>query len=268
MEIPADWAAAVDELVRRPRRRVMVLGRPGSGKSTLCRLLVSRVRGSLLLDTDVGQKLAGPPGVVSLHGGAGEEILPPHAMAFVGAADPMGHYLPLVMGALKLAQKAQPNPLVINTSGFVDGAGRGLKAWKIEALEPDLLIALERQDEMRAILADYPSLPCLRLKVAGVARNRSTAQRRAARRDAFAAYFAGARLFSLPAGRLVRHRVPRGEPLGGLLCALCDGWGGMLGLGVLKAAPEGPLGPLDLLTPCDPDGAEMLVGGSLRLEEG
>src|SRR5690606_35645179 len=69
LDIPDEWKAAADLILRRQPITAMVLGPVDAGKSSLCRaLLASAAREQLkarLIDSDVGQKLVGPPAAVT-----------------------------------------------------------------------------------------------------------------------------------------------------------------------------------------------------------
>jgi polynucleotide 5'-hydroxyl-kinase GRC3/NOL9 len=89
-DVPLDWAAAVRRVLDGNIRGVLVLGGVDADKSSFCRLLRRNAaeagRAVELLDADLGQKLAGPPGCVTL---VHRLATAPAALAFVGALDPL-----------------------------------------------------------------------------------------------------------------------------------------------------------------------------------
>ena len=179
--VPAEWAGAIAAILRGAARRVMVLGPPDAGKSSFCRaLLAADGRGVRLIDSDVGQKIVGPPAAVTVADGHAPDVLVD--LAFVGATDPVSGFARLIRGMGDLAARASPDPVVVNTSGYLAGPGRRLKREKIAAVGGDLLVAIGQGSALEAVLSDHPSLPAIRLPTPSGARRKSRAARRAARR--------------------------------------------------------------------------------------
>ncbi len=87
------------------------------------------------------------------------------------------------------------------------GPGRVLKSYKIEALRPDLIVALEREDELRPITEAFRRRRILRLEPSPAARRKSAEWRRGVRERAFARYFAGAAERHFDVGRLAFQRT-------------------------------------------------------------
>ncbi len=270
-EAPPDWAAAVDRIVAGRARRVLLLGPGDAGKSTLCRVLLRRAarsgRGVAVLDADPGQKLVGPPACATLGRGEAPAL---SALAFVGALDPLRGWRPLVAGTGRLAAEAEADLLVVNTSGLLAGAGRRLKAAKIAAARPDLLVALGKGADLEAVLADHEAIPALRLARSPLARRKGEGERRALRREAFRGYFAAAPVWTLDLRGLRLEGEPGGEPSPGprRLVALADGTGRDLALGIALGGVEGPPGGgVSLRAPRPESPVAVLRWGALRLDE-
>ena len=269
LDAPSDWAAAAGRIAAGGVRRVLLLGARDAGKSTLCRVLLRCAaqggREVALLDADPAQKLVGPAACSTL-GRGGVPAL--SALAFTGTLDPLRGWRRLVAGTSRLAAEAGPDPLlVVNTSGLLAGAGRRLKAAKIAAVRPDLLVALDGGPDLEAVLADHGSIPALRLARSPDARRKGEAERRALRLDAFHDYFAAAPVWSLSLGGLRLEGEPGGEALPGprRLVALADAAGRDLVLG-LVLGPEAPDGLL-LRAPRPDLPVAGLRWGRLRLDE-
>ena len=85
-----------------------------------------------------------------------ESLARPDAISFVGATSPQGQLLPLVVGVGRLRARAKAEGadlVVVDTSGLVSGVyGQLLKYHKIELLEPDVVIGLQRGEELDPIL--------------------------------------------------------------------------------------------------------------------
>jgi len=182
-DVPPDWVEAARRIAAPDIRCVLVLGPTDSGKSTLCRFLlrVASARDPALLDTDPAQKLVGPPACVTFgrRGADGEPAL--SALAFLSTLDPLRGWWRLVAGTERLAVEATAGLLLVNTSGLLRSAGRRLKAAKIAAVGPDLLLALGEDPGLEKVLADHPAIPALRLPRPPLVRRKGEGERRALR---------------------------------------------------------------------------------------
>jgi polynucleotide 5'-hydroxyl-kinase GRC3/NOL9 len=178
VDIPAAWQALpLDEL----HGVLMVIGAPDTGKSTFANYLAgqlyTRGRRTAFLDGDPGQSSLGPPTTLSL--ALPDEVatwFSPQAERrdtvlayssrladaglrrhFVGSVTPQGHMLQLLVGAARLVETARQHgaeALVYDTSGLVDPGqgGVALKSAKIDLLQPQAIIAIQRQGELDALL--------------------------------------------------------------------------------------------------------------------
>ena len=276
-----------DRLVDRAARdahTVLFVGGLDAGKSTLARAVaayaLSLGRSVAYLDGDLGQKTVGPPGTVGLKriGSADdltfERLATADALAFVGSTSPQGHLLPLVTGLARLHDRALTEGadlVVIDTSGLVSGIyGQLVKYHKVELLRPDLVVGLQRGEELAPVLGvieRFFSVDVVSLGVHPSVVSTSVEQRAEHRERAMARYFEG---------ELNRFRIrptvfmPALPPLfdlvqlDRLLVGLSDGGGAFTGVGYLEYLPEE--GALRLISPvADPPKALRL--GSVRLEE-
>ncbi len=179
----------------------MLLGTVDSGKSTLARYLLRECIAAghvvALVDADIGQSSLGLPGTISM----GTFYTPTEVaefryarLSFVGAVNP-AHVVPLVIGeTARLARLAREEAEVtlIDTSGLVDGEiGRTLKLGKIAAVAPDLVVTVERHDELRHIVARIGEIPAHRLTPAVAAKSRSQQARSRLRWMKLTDYLAG-----------------------------------------------------------------------------
>src|SRR6266545_6253801 len=161
-----DRYMAVVDRVASTARVATLIGGLDSGKSTLGRAIaragLDGGRSVAYLDADLGQKVVGPPTAVTLRQLRGPQDLEPpslarpDAMYFVGATSPQGQLLPLVVGADLLLNRAideGADLVVVDTSGLVSGVyGQILKYHKIELLQPDVVIGLQRGEELAPLL--------------------------------------------------------------------------------------------------------------------
>ncbi len=276
-----------DRLVDRAARdahTVLFVGGLDAGKSTLARAVaayaLSLGRSVAYLDGDLGQKTVGPPGTVGLKriGSTDdltfERLATADGLAFVGSTSPQGHLLPLVTGMARLHDRALTDGadlVVIDTSGLVSGIyGQLVKYHKVELLRPDLVVGLQRGEELAPVLGvieRFFSVDVVSLGVHPSVVSTSVEQRAEHRERAMARYFEG---------ELNRFRIrptvfmPALPPLfelvqlDRLLVGLSDGEGAYTGVGYLEYLPEE--GALRLISPvADPPKALRL--GSVRLEE-
>ena len=276
-----------DRLVDRAARdahTVLFIGGLDAGKSTLARATAAYAlrlgRTVAYLDADVAQKTVGPPATVGLKHVREpddltfERLAHADALGFVGSTSPQDHLLPMVGALSRLRDRANEEGsdlVVVDTSGMVSGIwGQLVKYYKVDLLEPDLVVGLQRGEELDPILGvierffgtDVVSLPVH----SGVVPT-SVEERMTQRQRAMARYFEG---------ELQRFRVkptvfmPTLPPLfdlaqlDRLLVGLSDGRGGFTGLGYLEYVPQDA--GLRLISPvAEPPKALRL--GSVRLED-
>lgn len=274
IDIPPGWRRPARTIFERQWRKILVLGAVDIGKSSFCRFLyrsLSRQGRSVdLIDSDIGQKDIGPPACITA-GRPGAEA--GYSIYFVGSVNPVGHFLPVVVGLSRLVERSQANHKVINTSGLILGLGRILKGYKIEALMPDVVVALQRGYELEPLLNAYRNHRIVRLRPSARAVSRTQEARRDARERVFGEYFAGSQTMALDMDDLLFQRsllfngtrtdipgIPyseksaegiigvadvKGDSRTGfrtvspdfaenLLCGVGDGGGTILGLGIVR----------------------------------
>jgi polynucleotide 5'-hydroxyl-kinase GRC3/NOL9 len=276
-----------DRLVDRAARHAtlaMFLGGLDSGKSTLARATAAYAlrlgRSVAYLDADVAQKTVGPPATVGMKlvkepdDLTFERMADADALGFVGSTSPEDHLLPLVGALQRLRERARAEGaelIVVDTGGEVSGVrGQLVKYYKVDMLEPDLVVGLQRGEELEPILGFVERFFGIETMSAPVHPSvvlSSVEERIEQRRRAMAHYFER---------ELLRFRVrptvfmPSLPPLfdlvqlDRLLVGLSDGAGGFTGLGLLEHVPAD--GGLRLITPvAEPPKALRL--GSVRLED-
>lgn len=230
LHIPQEWREAAEEASSHGGP-VVVIGAPGSGKSTFCLYLAGSVcrqrRRVAWIDADPGQPFIGPPAVLSLalYSEATDllKAKPPLSMTFVGNTTPVGHLLESVTGLQKLFNRSQslgPDLILANTSGLVNGgAARELMFHQIDMLGPRYVIALQRKNEVEHLLAPHAhraGLLILRLPVSPDAADPSREARLAVRERRFKDYFRGAGFQDIALGDVGVHGpgLGTGERLG------------------------------------------------------
>jgi len=275
-----------DRLVDRAARHgktVLFLGGLDAGKSTLARATAAYAlhvgRTVAYLDADVSQKTVGPPATVgmkhihSVDDLTFDRLAQADRLGFVGSTSPSDHLLPLV-GALArlrdLAHAEGADLVVVDTGGVVGGIGGQLvKYYKVDALEPDLIIGLQRGEELDPVLGvieRFFGIDAVTLPIHAGVEPSSVEDRMIQRERQMSRYFSG---------ELHRFRVkptvfmPSLPPLfdmkdlDRLMVGLSDGAGGFTGVGFLEHVPAD--GGLRLISPvAEPPKALRL--GSVRLE--
>lgn len=212
---------------------VMLVGAPDTGKTTLVARIANYYLESgqkvAVVDADVGQSDIGPPGTV----GMGvltrpvEHIreAPLDAFYFVGSLSPAGQIMRSVIGTRLMVDEALrlgAQKVIVDTTGLVSPPiGTTLKEAKVEAVRPDLLVALERSYELKPLLELLKGLGynvIVRRASKDVIR-RNAEERHEYRRQMFSKYFRDThvlqvRLFSEPPYVLMKRccHVP-GQPL-------------------------------------------------------
>jgi polynucleotide 5'-hydroxyl-kinase GRC3/NOL9 len=261
----------------------MFVGGLDSGKSTLARATAAHAlrlgRSVAYLDADVSQKTVGPPCTVGLKHVRSpddltlERLAQADALGFVGSTSAQNHLLPLVGALGRLRDRAHAEGadlVVVDTGGMVSGIwGQLVKYYKVDTLEPDVVLGLQRGAELEPVLGVIQRFFGTEILTAGVHESvelSSVEGRMEQRERAMGRYFCG---------ELSRFRVkptvfmPSLPPLfdlaqlDRLLVGLSDGSGGFTGLGFLEHLPEEDA--LRLVSPvAEPPKALRL--GSVRLE--
>jgi polynucleotide 5'-hydroxyl-kinase GRC3/NOL9 len=222
------WDAAV--LRAREARVILVIGETDTGKTSFTTQLADTLLGQGLsvavVDADLGQSDIGPPTTVGLG-----RLRPPVerladaevvGLYFVGSTSPQGHLLPTVLGTRMMTSKALRlgfDRVIVDTSGLVQGEmGRLLKQHKIDLVDPDLVLCLQRNGECEHILRPYGAVgrpEILRLASSGATRRRSQEERRQHRERSLQTYFQAARPITLDLSQVVLRQPALyvGQPL-------------------------------------------------------
>lgn len=221
IDIPPSWRQSLDSIVDHGWRKIMVIAAADRGKSTYCQFLANGLQQSgarvAFVDGDIGQKDVGPPATISLAYPRRDQPLANTEAAglyFVGAVNPSAHFITMIIGTRRMLDQATGDFVVIDTTGLVQRKGRALKALQAESLLPDVIVTLEKDQELTAIVNAHRHLNILRLPASNLASGKSPSARRAARNRSFRDYFTGGREIMLELEPLVFQRTLlfTGEP--------------------------------------------------------
>jgi polynucleotide 5'-hydroxyl-kinase GRC3/NOL9 len=221
IHIPASWRGSAEAILDHGWNKVLVIGATDCGKSTYCNFLTAALKAAAatvaFVDADVGQKDVGPPATITLaHLPDGRSLVEaePTALYFVGSVNPIGHFLPMVIGTRRMTDEARTEFVVIDTVGLVEGPGRALNGYQIESLQPDVIVAIQHALELEPTLRPHGNRRIFRLGPSSKAATKSRPARRRAREQAFRAYFAGSREVALDLQhlRVQRAHLFSGEP--------------------------------------------------------
>ncbi len=188
-------------------RTTIIVGAVDTGKTTLVQSIADEIgkagRTCGIVDADMGQSDIGPPTTIGLGAVRGPikalgqaELI---AIYFVGSISPNGYILQTVAGTKKMVERAQKMDLdhiLVDTTGLIHGhLGETLKGHKIELIEPDLLIFLERESECGHLIGRFRNSSILKIIILSPSndvRNKTPIERREYRQKAFLSYFSKA----------------------------------------------------------------------------
>jgi polynucleotide 5'-hydroxyl-kinase GRC3/NOL9 len=239
--LAAAWQPALEAVLAAPLS--LVIGEIDAGKTTLvsglANALLARGLTVGIVDADLGQSEIGPPTTVGL-GRVGRPLTRMGdtelvAMHFVGVTTPAAAMAGALVATRRMVDRARREHvarILVDTSGLVTGeVGRALKQSKIDLLDPDLVVALQRGRECEPILVAYGGAvrpAVLRLPALGIRRSRTQDARRRFRASALLRYFGAARSVTLDLTRVILRQPPlfTGTPIeAGELAALADSLG-------------------------------------------
>lgn len=224
--ISREWDDLVADILREKPHLIMVIGNVDVGKTFFTTyvantLLKHGVRVAVL-DGDVGQSDIGPPstigiGIFERPVGLLHEV-PTRAAHFVGAMSPANHMLEFIVGMKKLVELGlkEADVVIVNTPGWISGGpGRALQLNVMELLNPNLLVALQRERGLEHLLISIPHVKVRRIPVYQKVRSRSIAERTLLRWLALARYFEGSNRITLDLRkvRLGRCYYHTGDPI-------------------------------------------------------
>ncbi len=195
-----------------------------------------------VVDADVGQSDIGPPCCIGM-GILDKKIkklseVPLHSLYFVGNTSPercMQECITGAAAAVQEAKKCDADLILVDSTGWIEGEdAKRFKLLEIKGIDPSLLVAIEREDELKHILPHLHKR-VIRLRISPETRNRTREERRSLREEAYKGYFRAAQnsVFELA----LLTWLPEIGTILGLFSRSCDGdedGDELLGLGILR----------------------------------
>jgi len=246
--VPPAWSEAAD-IVNRQRGVCVIIGEVDSGKSSLCTFLANKCLENAerigVVDADVGQADIGPPTTISssilkapiigLHKVTAELSF------FIGDTSPSSVPDKVVNLATRLKKSiaSSADIVLVNTDGWLAefNAVRH-KRLLLDEIQPDLVLALGRSDEIIDPLLERVKVASLRLPSSSFARARSKEERRKSRETGYRRFLQGSHKFGI--GQEARVRLfdqleqtvfPENRRFRGVVAGLLNQNGELLNIG-------------------------------------
>lgn len=215
--IPPSWDDLISRIVKEKARTILVLGEVDTGKSFFATYLANKLLEKgirpAVLDGDPGQSDIGIPGTLGLAVLKKQVVFLTEAevssIYFLGSHSPGLHFLPTIVGTKRLAEVGlkEADTVIVNTTGWVQGdGGRVLKRSKMEILSPDIVVLLQRKEELEHLVKNYDPRKIVRIHVSKEASFTSEGERKKLRELASQRYFQDARKMRLSLESLATDR--------------------------------------------------------------
>jgi len=199
--VPVAWNEAA-QVLQRQRGVCVIIGEVDSGKSSLCTFLANKCledTGKVgVVDADVGQADIGPPTTISLSVVQAPIIGLHKAVVeisfFVGDTSPSVVPDKIVRLATRLKEQmtSSADIVLVNTDGWLaEFNAIRYKQRLLEEIQPDLVIALSRSDDIIDPLLDRVKFASLKLPSSSFARVRSKEERKKAREAGYRRFLQG-----------------------------------------------------------------------------
>lgn len=211
--IPVEWSELASRIANDRKEgqlyKILVLGEVDTGKTFFSTYLTNKLIDSIgktaILDCDSGQSDIGAPGTFGMLVLDKPEVflteLEPTHMYMIGAHSPGLHFLPALSGLSAMLKKAEneAEAIIIDTTGWVQGdGGRAIKKAKLDIVQPDMVILMQRGTELEHLVKHLPSEKIVRLPVSKKATSTSQMDRQALREIVSKKYFVDSKVFTIP----------------------------------------------------------------------
>jgi polynucleotide 5'-hydroxyl-kinase GRC3/NOL9 len=248
---PQSWNKAIEAILGLQKRPVVavVLGAADCGKSSLCTYLFNKlVDGKCkvaVLDGDLGQSDIGPSATIG-YGLASRPVPQLHNLRlknafFVGVTSPVAASEKTVEGLVAMKAEIlqqQVDFVLVNTDGWISGdVAVKYKTALIQALKPDIIVAIQMQDELVPLIASLET-PEVVVEPSFALKQRTPEKRKIIREMTYSRYLKNAKLQCYPRSQMTvepRSAIPKSQdPEKGLLLGIFGRGNKFLGIGVLR----------------------------------
>jgi polynucleotide 5'-hydroxyl-kinase GRC3/NOL9 len=189
-------------------KTIFILGASDTGKTTLIECLLEILIGNYsigVVDCDMGQSHIGPPTTIGWAKVKEKfnfwEELKLEDFYFTGSLSPSGNIQRTLEGVRFIFGKAKEktDKVIFDTTGYISGyEAIDFKIKKIEQILPDLIIALQRGNELEDILKNFKDKPIFRMDIPKEVMSKSQEERQRYRDRCFKRYFQNAKEFFFP----------------------------------------------------------------------
>ncbi|WP_456416556.1 Clp1/GlmU family protein [Methanocaldococcus sp.] len=208
-EVPDDRFEVLNNLKDSQKPiKILILGGLDSGKTTLTTFLSNELLNLnysvAIIDCDIGQKSILPPATISL---AFPETnfknlyeIKPYKSYFVGSTTPIQFFGEMIVGTKLLCDYAEDKAdvVIVDTTGLISGSGAELKRMKIEMIKPDIIIGLQKRNELKSILKPFEDkIKIFYLKVYENAKSFSREERKEIRVEKWKEYFKTSKIYNI-----------------------------------------------------------------------
>lgn len=246
-----DWAQEIaKQLLNRDLMRkgtCLVLGSADTGKTALVAAIAKHAALSQpigIVDADIGQSHIGPPTTVgwAIVDGPQPDFsqLAIGGISFVGDIAPTGHLLQLTAAIIQCVQQSSKlaELIIIDTPGFIYGPAAWALWWTMQRiLQPELILAVERNDELSDILGglQYHNSKLELIKCPPQLPTKSQQERRRYRQNQLNKYFQHSCLYNIKLSDVAvqTSHNSSSKSLVNRLIALSDGKGKDISIGLI-----------------------------------
>lgn len=248
---PPSWDKPIEAILALQKRPVVVviLGGVDCGKSSLCTYLLNKLidgkRKVAVLDGDLGQSDIGPSATVGY--GLTSRCIPElynlklKNAFFVGVTSPITAMSKTIEGLTTIETEVlqgQSDFVLVNTDGYVSGeVAVKYKTDLVKALKPDVIIAIQTQDELAPLIASLQT-SVFTVEPSFALKQRPPEKRKIIREMTYSRYLKNAKLQCYPKSQITiepRNSIPnKQEPEKGILLGIYNRGNKFLGIGVLR----------------------------------
>ena len=212
-KVGEEFSLKVKSFKNKKPATMMVIGDVDSGKSTFViyqtNLFLKQNFRVGIIDADIGQSNIGPPTVIALgvvEKGNFAKFLSQIKLKdgyFIGHTSPNRVFHRVMVGVKKMVDTVISqycDAIIIDTTGFVRGMhARELKFQKASLINPDLIVALPKGEELESLLEplEFLGLKIERVPASENVRSRSMEERKELRKMSFAKHLLGGKIVKL-----------------------------------------------------------------------